>query len=377
MAEIKYHYALDEHNIVVCIDDVVKKDRHLHTFRCVGCGNEMIAKMGKDRAKHFAHKGNGEGCGSETYLHFLAKRLLREKFLKEDSFEVGYYCDNHCSDSCTCKFYKVDECKERTLKMIDLKQYYDKCEEEQAIDGFIADLLLSNNAKPNREKVLIEIQVSHKSSQRKTDSGLKIIELYIKSEEDITRLLSSPIIEHPDAKYRTVKDVDTVGYGRFYGFKDKTNPKPMSKRSIQRFLLFPSGKAFVQYCGEGTSCQDVKRKRNSKALFEASIDVSPESISTYYYGFVLARQKGFKFNTCTLCKYHKWAGLCSEISFCCLYKKFGTPMEPEPIYARHCEYYSENQDLLNEVIKTMPPFTIAKSGLCHPIIQFDSDGEAL
>ena len=52
-------------------------------------------------------------------------------------------------------------------------------------------------------------------------------------------------------------------------------------------------------------------------------------------------------------------------------------MEPEPIYARHCEYYSENQDLLNEVIKTMPPFTIAKSGLCHPIIQFDSDGEAL
>ena len=87
MPDIKYHFAL-EGNDVVPIEKVIKEERHLHSYRCMGCDAEMIAKIGEKKKPHFAHKGNGENCSSETYLHKLAKRLIREKFETSDTFNI-------------------------------------------------------------------------------------------------------------------------------------------------------------------------------------------------------------------------------------------------------------------------------------------------
>ena len=86
------------------------------------------------------------------------------------------------------------------------------------------------------------------------------------------------------------------------------------------------------------SCRDVHKKDNDKAIFEASIDCFYlDNPSPYEFGF----------------------GLCPI--FCCLYKKYGTPENPEPQYARKCQYYRDDKEFMDEVCRQMPPIVIANS----------------
>lgn len=366
MAGVKYHYALDEQNRLVCIDEVTEEDRHAHSYHCLNCGAGMIPRMGEVRFWHFAHRGNDDHCGTETYLHKLAKRLIKEKFDREGYFEVGYYRDVKCSDQDTCPFTKPEECHDRKLDPFDLKQFYDTCIEEQSVNGYIADLMLTSSEKPDREPVFIEIQVSHKSTDQKLQSGLRIIEIRIKTEEDIKSLLGSPIVENPEAKFGQVRDVETIGFAKFHNFKRKaSHSEPLEKRGIQRFYLFRSGKAFVSNMDEFKSCREVHKKDNDKAIFAASIDCSYlDSPSPYEFGYMAAMQNGIQVRTCQFCKYHRSGyevGFGLDPIFCCLYKKYGTPENPEQQYARQCEYYREDKARMDKIRRLMPPIVIASS----------------
>lgn len=363
MAGVKYNYALDEHGRLVSIKQAYLERNDGHTYHCMGCGSGMFARLGEVREWHFAHRCDEIHCGTETYLHMVAKRLVKEKFEKNEPFLVGYYRDVKCSDSQTCPFAKNKECHTHKLETFDLKEYYDTCEEEKPVGNYIADLLLTNSSKPDREPVLIEIQVSHKSTLQKRDSGLRIIEIRIKTEEDIAALLSAPIVENPDVKFGSVSDVETIGFAKFHGFKKASATEPLAMRGIQRFYLYRSGKAFVTNMDEFMSCRDARIKDNDNAIFEASIDCfylgSP---SPYEYGYALARQNGIDVKTCQFCKYHRSGyevGFGLEPIFCCLYKKYGTPENPEPQYAKDCGYYREDRDLLEEIQQSMPAYVVA------------------
>ena len=61
-------------------DDVTEEDRQSHSYHCLNCGERMIPRMGVKRTRHFAHRGEDVHCGQETYLHKLAKLLIKEKF---------------------------------------------------------------------------------------------------------------------------------------------------------------------------------------------------------------------------------------------------------------------------------------------------------
>ena len=366
MAGVKYNYALDEQGRLMSIKQAYLERNEGHTYHCIGCGAGMIARLGEVHDWHFAHRGDELHCGTETYLHLVAKRLVKEKFEKDEQFMVGYYRDVKCSDAASCPFAKEEECHTYKLETFDLKEFYDTCEEEKSVGDYIADLLLTNSSKPDREPVLFEIQVSHKSTPQKRDSGLRIIEIRIKTEEDITMLLSAPIVENPDAQFGQVRDVETIGFAKFHGFKKKSSvPEPLALRSIQRFYLFRSGKAFVTNMGEFKSCRDVWIKNNDKAIFEASIDsFYLGEISTYEYGYAAARQNGIDVKTCQFCKYHRSGyevGLGIDPIFCCLYKKFSTPENPEPQFANGCSYYREDKALLEEIYKAMPVIVVAAS----------------
>lgn len=123
----------------------------------------------------------------------------------------------------TCLFAKPEECHEWKLDTFDLKQFYDTCIEEQSVDDYIADLLLTSSEKPNREPVLIDIQVSHKSTDQKLQSGQRIIEIRIKTEEDIKSLLSFPIVENHDTQFGYIRDIETFGFAKFHNFKKKAS----------------------------------------------------------------------------------------------------------------------------------------------------------
>ena len=61
-----------------------------HTYHCIGCGAEMIVRLGEVRNWHFAHRGDEIHCGKETYLHLVAKRLIKEKFEKNECRKIGF-----------------------------------------------------------------------------------------------------------------------------------------------------------------------------------------------------------------------------------------------------------------------------------------------
>ena len=126
----------------------------------------MILKAGKVKARHFAHKINTEHCGAETYLHKLAKRIVKRKFESGGKFEIEYIQTVRCADADTCPFYNELLCKNDVYKSFDLRKFYDTCEEERSSDGYVADILLSDSTGKYSEPVLIEIHVSHKSTEQ-------------------------------------------------------------------------------------------------------------------------------------------------------------------------------------------------------------------
>jgi hypothetical protein len=56
---IKYQYAKDENEKLIEINSLNEENRGNSKFFCIGCGNELIARLGKIKAHHFAHK---KGC---------------------------------------------------------------------------------------------------------------------------------------------------------------------------------------------------------------------------------------------------------------------------------------------------------------------------
>lgn len=336
MPNIKYHFAL-EGNDVVPIEKVNKDERHLHTYKCMGCGAEMFAKMGNKNAWHFAHKVHDEGnCSSETYLHKLAKRLIREKFESAPSFLIQYNQVGFCSTYKECKYKQEDSCHVFKTVKHDLKQYYDLCQEEIPIKGYIADLLLSSSTHADRNPVLIEIHVTHKSTEEKLNSGLRIIEIKIDNEESIKNLLNKDVIEEIY--------IEDEGDAYFYNFKK--DPKEIGNRYILKFLLTANGETrFIP-----ASCHDINKKVYPNSIFEVTMNIDNFRLSRYYgaifnMGNYLAAQHLPNFKTCELCKHYKVFYDIVNEDFCSIPKG--------------CTYYNE------EFLKIMVPFLQNNAHIIH------------
>lgn len=91
MATVKYHYALDENDRLVSIKQAYLERNEGHTYHCLGCGAGMIARLGEVRTWHFAHRGDEDHCGTETYLHQLAKRRLSQVYCYHKSNISPFY----------------------------------------------------------------------------------------------------------------------------------------------------------------------------------------------------------------------------------------------------------------------------------------------
>lgn len=175
----RYRYAFSDGH-TISIDEVTKENRKSSKFTCIGCGHEMIAALGDVREHYFRHK-NLEKCSNETYLHELAKRKVKEIFDEKESFFIVYNANNSCTHYNNCPFHG---CKKDFKQNIDLKKYFDTCEVEKGYGRFRPDLLLTHSEFPNR-KLFIEINVHHPCSEDKLNSGFRIIEIDVNSEQTI------------------------------------------------------------------------------------------------------------------------------------------------------------------------------------------------
>lgn len=253
MSKIKYRYAFDEKDNLVCIEDVIKEECRKHTYRCIGCGCDLLPRLGNIRNHHFSH--GKTNCDSESYIHKLAKLRLIEKFNNSEHFYISYYVTYVCSEA-DCTLRNVNCCKPRSLYEIDLKQYYDTAKLEHPIKEFIADVLLTNSDE-EIEPVLLEVTVTHPCEQKKIDSGLRIIELHICNQSDANGLIMKNMIQE--------ESLDKDKSVSFYNFKTVIKKKLSSE--ILRFVR--NDVKGVGY-NQKIKCEDA----NKKIDFQSSLEIN-------------------------------------------------------------------------------------------------------
>lgn len=342
MKQIKYSYCLNENNELIHIKSVSKENRHIHSYHCLECGNEMIAKIGKIKVPHFAHKADTT-CNGESYLHKLAKRRIMEKFNSTDRFPLIFIRDVPCVKSKECPFYYEYKCFESNVKIeYDLKCWkgnviYDSCKEETIYGNFKPDILLTCSSKQNRKPVFIEIYKTHKSEEEKLCSENRIIEtMKIKEESDIDDIIERGFIEGENCNTFNCHPVFPV---------IKRNDVP-----IKRFVLNPDGSAF--FISSYIKCGQIHKKAKSKSLLELNmmdyIEIWEDGVlDSYQKGLVYAVKKGFNIKNCILCRFHKYNDFyCRTI--CTHYKSLGekTPITKQS-KANTCPHYTLNQKLMN------------------------------
>lgn len=346
MGTSKYHYAYDENNAVIDIRNVSTDYKANHSFYCLSCGAEMVAKLGHKNTHHFAHKSRDESCCSETYLHKLGKLLLKSKFENSPTFEIEYLRNIECQKRSFCPFYR-SECMEHSYELFDFKKYYDTCVEEQSFNNYRADLLLSDSTGKCQDTVFIEICVTHECTQEKQYSGQRIIEIQIKSDDDLYSLINTPIKECRNIKF--------LGFNKMSKIQ-----KVLVKRNLFRFQLFQSGAAYVSNFEDMPAC-DVK-KINPKSILELNIDYGYiDDVTAYDYGLITAINMGYEVKNCRLCKYQK-SGFETSMSpiFCCLSKKYGTPTYPKQSDAGKCQYFRLDDMRIDVLNKELPNIAITK-----------------
>jgi len=291
---MKNLHAYDSNNNLVHIEEVDKANKDNYT--CLNCGNELIARKGKIKAHHFAHK-KLINCSFETYLHKLGKLRFHDAYthcLKSGTpfyleFPIQRIC-NACegieSINWSCNLDDKTE-------VLDLTKYFDKIDIEKGYAGFVPDILLSSS---KIDKVLfVEIAVSHFSSEKKANSGIPIVEIYLQEEGDIEFLKEHKI---------------TTLEASFYHFKKKHYKmeyyKPMDcKMPFDIFTVLPNGKAVQEY----TKMYDIVAKlKNQEYLHFQIINKHQQRYlqepRSYYSGLVKeVYHDGTPVRNCNVCRY--------------------------------------------------------------------------
>ena len=176
---IKYDSALDSLGQIVHIKNIIREEGGTkEKYSCIDCGQELIPRLGQKNERHFAHKED-VACSGETYLHKLCKLTffnVYQKCLKEKrAFNIELNQNQTCT-KCESELNMVCDLGEKLI-LVDLTKKYDKVFLERKDGEFTPDITLIS--KDCRDKIFIEIAVSHKSTDKKLNSDNKIIELRV------------------------------------------------------------------------------------------------------------------------------------------------------------------------------------------------------
>lgn len=333
MSEIKYQYAYIEgdRDKIVSINDITNDNRRQYKFRCIGCGHELLPRAvdSEYRKPHFYHK-EVINCSGETYLHKLAKRVIKNKFDTEPTFLVEYDVVRDCINN-ECKYRNFLCRKESDPYRIDLKKYYDTCTEEASINDFVADLLLTDSNNPQREPILIEVCVTHPCDEYKIKSKLRIIEIKIREEQDIRDLLGRK--EICECKTWSKKG----NYVKFINFKIEFSFQRHTK--IQRYVYIPENSPYG-YLTE-VECNNAKYKLRTDSVIELNVVNKQGNILCDLRDMLLWMSKHKGMRRCNLCKFY-YSTQYEQSPICRLSKKYGKPAHPSMDEAERCRSYQES-----------------------------------
>ena len=331
------HFALDEADNIIDIKDVETKEsgkkveRH---FFCPNCHQEMFPKQGKIRRHHFSHKAHSD-CPHDGYLHALAEKLIMDWFNKQDRVYLVMNKTKVCESINTCKFSN-SLCKQTGQKGFNLKEYYDSCTSERTYKGFRADLFC-NRTNNSDDPIFIEIFVTHECEEEKKNSGVRIIEIKIETEEDILSIINS----------NKLTEGENI---KLYNFKRQETSCNDISIQVSKYILFPTQKSWVDY---ECTCKNYDKRRG---IFEISIlSGSPDLPIFFEYGgfYRLCKFKafldGYLKKDCQLCLWQGTDSYCNN--FCMLYKKCGNQKYCKDNDPQSCPMFKLNKTEINRIEK--------------------------
>lgn len=303
-AEIKYRFALGKDQRII---DVLKlSDADRMDYECAGCGNIVRPVLPKtNRQKHFRHVVQVE-CSNETYLHRMGKILFEQTYRRCLNNKEPYLIEFKVPIQCNyCEYGPCDNVDEKK-KYFDLTTVYKKILIEKRDGEFIPDLLIASE---KGEKIYIEIEVTHEVSFEKIQSGIKIIEIGIYDESDLT-IFNEKKISLFDPR---VQD---------YNFSPRAeviNSSSMCHRWKSLFLVDKNGKCSIAR----VNFYKIARIQ-SQYLYSKEIDISSGYV--FVQEAILAFLAGVPVKNCFLCRYHAIARYFQrtdndEPIFCKFYKK--------------------------------------------------------
>ncbi|MGI6222281.1 MAG: competence protein CoiA family protein [Prevotella sp.] len=343
-------YALNKKGELVHIDSVPNGNEC--GCICPHCKKPLCAKNGGDgkrRVHHFAHQSGSEcALGYETMLHLLAKERIQKAFLESNSFAIDFEYKSYCIKEHQCNYIRYGRCYDGTRKHFNLKQFYDRCEQEIPYDNINrrSDLKISSSAHPDREPIYIEFCVTHASDAEKLHSGKKIIECIIEDENDINNIIEKGFIED-SLENKDYDFPDVKSKIQFYGFINTDESNQLINREIivSRYMLFPSGKmiSLRNVC----NCKKKFKKSRLNTLFEAVFYTS-DSFSISDYAKYLGWEK-YHISNCLLCKNYvnSYSGMGK---ICRLYKLLQIPKyeDFDTARAKLCQYFIFNKEERDE-----------------------------
>lgn len=322
MENLMYAYALNEAKEVVHIKDVTEEMKESTRFFCISCGDEMIACLGEVNQHYFRHK-NTSTCNKETYLHKLGKRIIRERFYNNPEFLIELSQYEKCAKEDCPLVYK--NCTQHVRTTVNLKDFYNVCEEEHGCENFVADLLLYSDSR-HIEPIMLEVCVTHKCTQEKIDSGLRIIEFFLKDEDDAFRLYDIELKEEADII-------------QFYNFKKEKLSNKILNNDVMGCVLYPNGRTEIFSFKYGWTCRSLEIKDDDE-LNDVLLKISTMQYCDNLDLFLLQRANamGANIKNCKVCKFYK-KNEYKGGHICVLYKKCGTPKEPDENEGNKCRYY--------------------------------------
>lgn len=344
-ASQNYSYALDSEGNLLNVHSAKRGALYF----CPQCHALMVPHMGNLRRWHFTHKANIEDCCHESYLHKIAKIKIKEAFLNASTFIISYDVPTVCSERNSCKINQGEKCICSERIEHDIKQFYDKCEEEVPYKSFIADLILSSSIKPDREPILIEIYVTHKSTAKKITDGARIIEVQIRNEDDIEEIVTSLKIagdQYSDRYYLRNEKPKNI----FFNFKGELSKHPsyfndMIPNFIYYMWILDTGYFRFDKC----RCNDDPMKYIPN---HAHYIIGTEPIN-WDWAFLEFIKRGVNIKNCIICKYSAVTSFSfNDVRICTLYKKFGTPRNPPITTANTCQYFRRIKDTNQNAVHT-------------------------
>lgn len=344
MKRLYLTYAIDNTGKLVYVDDV-PKGKACGCY-CPNCKERLLARQGEKRKHHFSHL-SGTECehAYESMLHLLAKEKVRKAFYEQQSFYIEFEYTSYCSNV-NCIFKRdLGNCCETSRKRFDIKKWYDSCRQEKPYDNITrrSDLMFYSKAHPNIAPIYIEFCVTHASDNAKLNSGNRIIETIIETEEDVYAIVKDGFVEKSvpvDEFMCRFKQVTA-----FYGFRKHDNNNNMNYEApVIRFVLYQSGKIFCTY--SSCNCR-VPERANHNSLCE--IIMLRKDFDTITDACIFAKHiayQKFGIKNCEMCSNYVPSWSINARNICKLYKHLQIPKWMFDIYggfdtstAKTCKYF--------------------------------------